>query len=520
MRTLTEFDNIKTPDSWKEAVRNYQNQEISELQERLQKHENAKITSGGIARRPFRVMLIAAAIVVLSCGSVMAYDAWSGNFNFEMTRIIWGMFSETDNDRMQQINQSVKDDNLTLTCTNVIAQDDMLCVQINVKTNDGSPFSEMADLKKGVTITHAFDNVELYLDGELEDNFGKWFYRIDDGSVASQADFEYVFYDQTGDTFLNKEIKLKLKDISDYHIIVNDIGITSNSLADLLAGVTLADMDDMTMYEKTAKGGSVDCYKLPVGNLRIPFSEKYPDSYIDNAGIGIYTMYDKTGEPNEVSVLYLAISAGNEDEFYALRDLLCVNVQTGHYPSNNLSRSGMVDDDRIIIALMPSKDPIYPPSENYPGHPIEFTNDMLQMYNLVCTDNFKREVTLMYEGEWQFEFKVDESLINAPKTVENIDVDTADGKAHIDTLTVRDMTIEMTGTLDFTGREKNSVHELIALVHEDGSITNYGAKPIGSYEFSDSDRTVKVELKWNAGTAHDISDVTAIRFLGMDIPVK
>lgn len=126
MKKITEFDTITTPDEWKLSVRAYQNQE--DLQRQLENAERDVIHFH--KRKSMRIFLIASAIIILSCGSVLAYDILSTNEYFAISRALQSYFSNSSDDMIQYINQSVTTDNLKLTLTRVTGKNSYICFEL------------------------------------------------------------------------------------------------------------------------------------------------------------------------------------------------------------------------------------------------------------------------------------------------------------------------------------------------------------------------------------------------------
>ena len=419
MMSNNRFNTIKTPEEWKQSVLDYKNQNIDDLKLQQLKNKHATIKNATPRRKlhPVRVCILAAAITILACGCVLAYDIFSRNEYFAISRAFNSWFNNTTDEHIQTVNKSVTIDNLRLTLTRITTQKGALIFEIKAKTTDGSDFNNIGNRENLIQFHSRFCDVNVLIDGVADSSgsFGYSTFRIDDETNAKEATFEVYYRSDT--SFAGKNISLQLNNLENQWLEPDDIGLTDKTLYDLFDGATFADNSTFEKYEPQGSNSSFDqtyYYIPPAGNMHIALSDKYSDCYIDNAGFG-----DCMTDGKQQACFYISITANSYEEYRSLRAIGAYNTLTGEgHASTILNKNGNslgiqdsseTDNYRLIMVLVPARDDYWSLIENITD-PMVIDRSFLQKYQLAVLGSKSIKDELAYKGTWTFDVKISEKI--------------------------------------------------------------------------------------------------------------
>lgn len=411
---------IKTPDDWKQSVLDYQNQNIEDLKLQLEQNEKrfhknvstnaSKNPSFGRKLHPVKVCILAAAITILACGCVLAYDIVSKNQYFALSRAVTSWFNNTSDEHIQKVNESATVDNMKLTLTRITTENGALIFEIKAKTTDGSDFYKVENQEKALRLRSRFSDIKVLIDGTVDSSttYSAGTFRIDDESNPKEATFE-VYY-RTNTAFAGKNITLQLSDIEHQWVEPEDSGMTDQTLYELFDGVTLADSSTFHKYEIQSKEsitGETYYYTPPVGDMHIAISDTYPDCYIDNAGFGECMIGGKA-----YACLYIGITTNSEEEYRALYATSAYNPLTITNASTVLNNAGSIagiEENRLVSILVPGRDDYWKVVENITD-PMVIDRNFLKQYKLATLGTKSIKGTRAYKGTWSFDMTVSEKI--------------------------------------------------------------------------------------------------------------
>lgn len=411
---------IKTPDDWKQSVLDYQNQNIEDLKLQLEQNEKrfhknvstnaSKNPSFGRKLHPVKVCILAAAITILACGCVLAYDIVSKNQYFALSRAVTSWFNNTSDEHIQKVNESATVDNMKLTLTRITTENGALIFEIKAKTTDGSDFYKVENQEKALRLRSRFSDIKVLIDGTVDSSttYSAGTFRIDDESNPKEATFE-VYY-RTNTAFAGKNITLQLSDIEHQWVEPEDSGMTDQTLYELFDGVTLADSSTFHKYEIQSKEsitGETYYYTPPVGDMHIAISDTYPDCHIDNAGFGECMIGGKA-----YACLYIGITTNSEEEYRALYATSAYNPLTITNASTVLNNAGSIagiEENRLVSILVPGRDDYWKVVENITD-PMVIDRNFLKQYKLATLGTKSIKGTRAYKGTWSFDMTVSEKI--------------------------------------------------------------------------------------------------------------
>lgn len=511
MKWLSEFDNIKTPESWIEDTLSMAAD--MEKGDRKRKGNNKNVNE----KRHFSsvgTLMKAAAIVcvfaAVSVGSVYAYNYYTARYAMTNTATSLNHFdggtdaqgNQYAYDVAQKVNATAVSDQdaIIVQATDMVTESHKAVIQFTVKTKDDSPLVYNDETKVSFPARQQFKTIQVTV-GEEQVHGGissvVWAQRVDDADVPSEAVFELTIEDENID-FTGKDINVSLTDYQDSWAVMEDLGFSFDSVADIVAVGKLADRSEFERNEEKnyyADGSSKISYVLKPGSQKIAFSTKYPDAYIDNMGFGPLDEYVTK------AAFYMTIVPGKDAE--RLQRLAFLNMTTGRmYNSQRDYMYKLLPDGRIQIVLSVNEDSQY--SKTNDGIFIDATAKHLKNYRLVL-NNPDNEATsgTRYSGTWSMTVKADASRAVADKTLKDIDMPKESVEQYqvyrINSVTLTATKFKMEYMMTEEGRteeiKENSYFsklvKSIVIVMKDGSRITLGNKIGGGY----SDREDNAELE-------------------------
>ena len=401
-----------------------------------------------------------------------------------------------------EVNQSVSNNNLTITVKDIAYDNSLMYINIDVRTNDGSPLQENSINSKSLLYGQTFKTMYIECDGQ---KISLNAFRIDSANEPDKASFE-CFTDTAG--LLGKNIKLILSDLQDTVEHSADIGFLFDNLAD--ACETLTPVNDTefinigTLISYT-NGKKAYVYTIPAGNKKVYFSGQYPGAYIDN--YGFHTVGEATSKG-----LYLSILPGSRENAASLlsnglafKNIVTGEIITSSYPTTAENADFSVNKGRIILTIESWTDFYYGLTRFDDFNEFDLANYIL--VSNPATETFTRE-----SGTWIFEFKVD-SVARTETFIVNKTIDTNWGEMTIDSIAISPLSLYIKGSIS----DWNGDIVVIANTHftmKDGSIwlaTRKGAAgEIGS----------TIDLQFSLDKPINVDDIQSVNFLGTDFQLR
>lgn len=396
-----------------------------------------------------------------------------------------------DVDGTVNIDKTMDMDNLTITVKSFVTDNNLVYLNFDVETKDGSPLQVDTDNEKSVIVRQGFENA--YIECENE-RFKLHMFRIDDAVVPNKASFEatVAFFSASDDLvvdensgmlksdfdFTGKDVTLYLGDYMDERQVSSSIGYKFDSLADLCDKITPLGEDDfinMGTMITYADGSTASAFTLPKGNQKIYFSDEYPEAYIDNIG------FKMSGEKGiEGKWFYISIVPGSQENYKALSKLCFQNKETGYLSySYDVNYGEDVDtsynDGRIILVLDAA---LYAQGDKEMEKLRDLDISDLSNYTLKLYEESLPEV--LVSGSTSLTFNVNDMAQEVTYEV-NQTMETEDRIITFDTFTASPLYIKYSGTLvEKNGYNKKSIRPI--LLFDDGSKVDAGVKLSGGYD--------------------------------------
>ena len=436
MNWLSEFDHVKTPESWIDETldmtvgrkESWDNKDARGKKSNIMK--TRRNSTGRMAGNFVKAAVAVGVLIAVSGGSVYAYNYYMGKYAMNNTASSLNHFDggvdDQGNPYTYEGAQSVKEtavssqDILIVESTDMVTEAHKAVIRFTVKTKDGSSLVNNDETKVSYPSRQKFKTVNVKVGGEQIFSDGGltsriYAQRVDDASVPSEAVFELTISDANVD-FAGKDISVSLTDYTDSWSVMSDIGFKFDSVADLVAVGKIADINGFDVVEEKgyyANGASKLSYVLKPGTQKIAFSDKYPDAYIDNIGFAPRSDYDKK------DTFYMTIVPGSASE--TLRKLAFLNKTTGRMYNDHEFAYKILDDGRIQIAVSANVDRQY--SKTNDGIYIDTTLEHLKNYKLILNNPDKEPTDgTRYAGTWTMTLKSDASKMIEDKVLKDIEL--------------------------------------------------------------------------------------------------
>lgn len=314
----------------------------------------------GITRKINRWAVAAAAcagIVVMSSGVAFAYNQVTGESIFKAIYKVINTASSlnyskgiTDNngnsyiyDNKNNVNTTKTDKDLTVTLDSYVVDGTTANFLFNVKTNDNTPINDVNENKIPIIARDGFADLKISIDGEIlnpsELSDPAWGQiRVDDGSDPTFASIMIDIHAPRKNTLVGSVFTFEMSNYTSTYEYLESVDFKYSNVAEMLSGQTLAD-DSSVSGDNTMYGYINTDIELSPGNMHITFSDKYPDTYIDNAG---YTLKER----KDSKTFIMTIVPENENVANELLNLCFQNTSSGFPTRNNINR---LSDGRIQI---------------------------------------------------------------------------------------------------------------------------------------------------------------------------
>jgi len=217
------MDKIAIPQEIDDKVIRMFEGEKSEVAKESSKQKHKKIKKSG------KILLIAAALVVLSCASVFAYNT---NFISNLINPARGL-DHSDNVDVngnlyaytggETLAQEVKVENLSITLSSVISDGNLTYIRFNVTSLNGDSLCTNTADKKSVLSMQQFGDIKVLANNEELKKTDFFMFRVDSGDKADKAVLELTI--QNANIILaGKKIDIVGTDYADTYEITNDDG--------------------------------------------------------------------------------------------------------------------------------------------------------------------------------------------------------------------------------------------------------------------------------------------------------
>lgn len=465
-----------------------------------------------------------ASIVILSSGAAFAYNTATGG---KLSRKIYNIINTAqslnyadgitdDNgntytyDGLTDVNLVKSDKNLTVTMDSYVVDGNKADIMFTVNTNDGSPLNEITEDKVAVISRDHFADVKITINGkELNPSERQGYFiqqRVDDASDPSKATIKITLEAMSMPTLDGSKLTFNFSNYTSYYSIMNSVGFRYESVADMLKNVTLADESSFT--GENTYGYSDSPVVLAPGRMHIEFSDRYPGSYIDNAG---YTVKEST---NGTKTFVMTIVPANDTAAEALSR---INVQSTASGLPVALYTKKLDDGRIQLAYSANGDRNF--SKSLKGTYID-TDDShlatLVMKNLVAGDTEQVISSKQCDVSFDCELSGPEAPIYFDTDLIVNDTVYKGTVINVKTVTISKTKIAMTGTIKlpdenarFSGAGTNS--PLITM--KNGTSFNAGNKNGAGYDTN----TGEWDSDWILSTYINPGDVESITWHGTTI---
>lgn len=418
------------------------------------------------------------------------------------------------------ISQVLENDDLKVTIKGISGDKDMVYLTFEMESPDGEPLQENSQYRRSNAARTAFQTATLTCEGE---SYEVTCCRTDDRSDPARMTFEGSVFTH-GKDLSGKQATLTLTNLKDDVTVSEDAGFQFDSLYELCQQVGLAGEDAFVRtgdYITYSDGTSAPSYMIKAGDKKIPFSNQFPNSYIDN--VGIYEGGERLADngKRQVKWLYLSITPGNEEEAAALQELTFQEIGSnrimelreiqGTYPpgekesSQDYQDKVAMQDGRIILGLSVQNE-----TENGTEARDITENDL---YSFRLVKNARSEEIVRRQGTWSFDFLMDFETKERSVEVDQ-KVPVLDGEITVNNIYLTNFSVKISGiySVDFVNKAPMGT----TIVFQDGSELAAGSKISGS----GNNRTKKFELEWMLPRGIDVDEVAAVRFFGTEIPIE
>ncbi|MDF2557047.1 MAG: hypothetical protein K0R71_875 [Bacillales bacterium] len=402
------------------------------------------------------------------------------------------------------VDKKVSNNNINVTIKNYVGDTNASYLTIEVSTKDGSPLQTNEKDKQSIIVGEKFKEAYLLCEGE---RYNVRMLRTDDAAIGSRATYEIFL-----PTELNgKKVQLVLKDFTDVVVSTSEIGFTFKNLGELFKQAIPADSsyftkDRFVRYLKDEKGNIIGMeegdfyYKFASGNMKIHFTNLYPEAYIDNFG------FYKSGSTDDPA-FYVSIVPGNQKNEKALKKLCFKNVHTNTPVYSDqmqfLDYYEIPSDGRIILKL----------DKRYDGTlAANYATTIADLDNYTFATNPISSTFVRERGSWKIDF--DLKLTDTSKTFAINQSFSFEGvQFKIDEITLS------TSSLSIKAHRNNPdirVHNAASFVMKDGTEVPVGVKMGGG----DGDSIGSWNLDWSLETLIDVNEVVALKIWGQTIELK
>jgi len=464
-----------------------------------------------------------AALIVVSSASALAItktdilkpSEWGGYEGHVYKQVNEkGVSKTTEEVKINNIDETKEMGNLNVKIKDVTTDNNILYLNIDVSTKDGSSLYSDNENNKSILGRQEFKDSYIKIDEEI---FKIIFIRIDNGSEKDKAYFEGIVSlineNSNGETvkvdIKDKNIKLYLEDYLGEREVTKDIESNYESVSQMLEGVKILEKDDFVkngIYIDYGDGSVADNYTIPKGNEKIYFSDKYPDAYIDNAGIRI------SGEiTSESESLFLSIVPGSEKNAEELKNLCFENKNTGELIGLEDADFGeyidtTINEGRLVLKFKLSQDDTsYDKNTNLD----KITMNFLKNYRMKISKGIE-SVTLA-EGKIFTDIKI-KNILEEKVFAVNKTIDTSERTVTIHDVTLSPLYMTYSGKVVVkSGLEKRMV--IPYLILNDGTRVDIGVKVGGSGDPS----TGEIKMHCILNNIVDIEKVVGIEIDGQEI---
>lgn len=169
-----------------------------------------------------RVAIVAAAFVIVSCGSVFAYNKV---MNAKLVNPAIGL-DHSDNvdvngneyvyEEAEIIADAVQDENLSITLESIVADDSLAYIRFQVSTVNGESLITNEELKKSVVSMQQFESMAIKVNDTIIGKDSYFMFRVDSGNDESKAVLELTI--QKAGNLAGKTISIAGTNFTDtYH---------------------------------------------------------------------------------------------------------------------------------------------------------------------------------------------------------------------------------------------------------------------------------------------------------------
>lgn len=375
-----------------------------------------------------KVAVLAAAITILSTGSVFGYEYIRSRFNppevfdnpLENAQPDAPVFEFEDKAGIEE-----NAPELAVEWNKYTVDEHHAYFDVTVRSKDGSPIMEETDLKAAFINTTAFDSVSITLDGmtnvysgtsgstaviDGENSRGSscWMSCVGHSDDFSSLDMviEYTNYDVS---LPGKEITLKLKNIRGEYMCFESIG-TDKTLGELLENGIPAESSDFVPCdsERITSGGFtfiVDYnYELKQGKNQIYFSDQYPQCYIDNYGFA--------GRRTDGAMSFFMTVVCDESSREELKKLCFQSTISGWGMTDFVKE---LDDGRLQYQYNVNNDLAY--WDVHDGGKNHIDTTMEHINTLLLRKNLLRNEEIVAEGSWENKLLLDGDILSITNEV-------------------------------------------------------------------------------------------------------
>lgn len=308
-----------------------------------------------MGKRVFRIAMTAASIVVLSTGSVFAYNytrAKRNNYEPVNTAKSLDHLSDAEENgvELEESGETVSNKEIQITCTSYKAEKHEVYIGLKVNTTDGSALFDEDENHVAMLMRSGFDNISVSIDGgeyvpyRVDGKTRKetlikagnevtgtscWIMDVGDENDPTMEQYEMTFSNYEMD-LTGKKLAFRISGYESEIVTFNNNGFQDISVADLLQSGTVANENDFIPMEG-AKDYEGAGWQLQPGQNKIALSDAYPDCYIDNYGFHSGNGYNKK------QLFYMTVVCQSEESKAALRKLTFQNTITGYSERNEIN---------------------------------------------------------------------------------------------------------------------------------------------------------------------------------------
>lgn len=414
----------------------------------------------------FKVAMIAAAISVVSVGTVFGYEYFSRMYESVTSDKYKDHLNEAEVDApVYEINNTkdkenmvveAADSNIEVEWGKYTLNEHEVILNVTIKSADGSPIIEENVNKVPITLGADIETIYVTLDGETKKYLANKKYGEDDSTLVvvgagetkkigagcmalpvtvsedlSEMTFE-IHYENYDVNLIGKELSVAMKNVSIVYNKFEEIGCDMTVGTLLEQGVMARDSDfvecegEMEII-KDSEGQSYDYmalhgWHLLQGDNRIYFSQKYPECYIDNFGF----MPENADGGNDIFFMTLVCDEKSKE---GLVNIAFQSAITG-FPVNY--KMTELEDGRIQLQYNVTTDDAY--NELTDGGRNSMDTEWNHLENLVLKKHVSRIMEYVAEGRWETSFTL-EGEVNMLETDMNIEVPSYDNQTGSVTVT-------------------------------------------------------------------------------------